>query len=128
MGGDEGARASSSEEAEARLEDNAGIGTSPAVAAFDFARAERRAGSATEAWRACDCGAQQKVSLFHSRHERFSRRLPSCMTCDVLENKECIPKRASTLVVSIVCKAATSTRSSGSSGLKGIVEGANVSP
>lgn len=35
-----------------------------------------------------DSGAQQKVSRFHSRQERFSRRLPLCIACPVLENKD----------------------------------------
>jgi hypothetical protein len=30
-------------------------------------------------------GSQQKVSLFHKRHAKFSSLFPSFMACDVLE-------------------------------------------
>lgn len=43
------------------------------------------AGSDTEARDRAFGGEQQKVSLFHRRQLRFSKRLPSSTACDVFE-------------------------------------------
>jgi len=37
---------------------------------------------------ACDSGAQQNVSLFHNRQDKFSNRFPSSIACDVLEKSD----------------------------------------
>lgn len=62
---------------------------SPVVAvAVVCGRVVRRTALAEALRAGGDSGAQQKVSRFHSRQERFSRRLPLCIACPVLENKD----------------------------------------
>ena len=72
---------SSSDNAESRLDESSGTGMS-VVAAFGLLEKGVRED------RACFDGLQQNVSRFHNRHERFSRRLPSSMACEVLENSD----------------------------------------
>lgn len=97
---------SSPDETESRLVDSAGTAMSRAVvAAFDFAfdcesvRYGRRGVGTLLLVQlllgdgASRSGAQQKVSRFHSRHERFSSRLPCSMACDVFENKDHCTRR-----------------------------------
>lgn len=91
MVGDEKSRSSSSEETESKLEERAGTAAmSPLVVAVAFVcgRDVRRSAVAEPLRSEGDSGAQQNVSRFHRRQERFSRRFPFCMACDVLENKD----------------------------------------
>ena len=108
----------SSDAADSRLEDSSGMSDMGMSAVFGLLEKDERGSSPT---RACMSGWQQNVSLFHNRHDRFSNRLPSATALDVLEKSDHIPKRFSTLRVSIVCNAGTSTRNSECSGLNGIL-------
>ena len=91
----------------------------------------------------CVSGQQQKVSLFHRRHERFSRRFPSSMASEILlktasgpcqhqtttiskgkrisENiPDHMPNNCSTDRVSMVCILSTSILTNECSGRKGM--------
>lgn len=74
----------SSDDAESRLDESAGIGMS-LVAAFGLSEIES-GGESDE--RACRSGAQHNVSRFHNRQLRFSNRLPSSIACEVFENND----------------------------------------
>ena len=83
-GGDAPSSSSSSDDTESRLEDSSGTGMS-VVAAFGLPENVSRGELDGCAF---DFDVQQKVSRFHSRQLRFSRRLPSSMACEVLENND----------------------------------------
>lgn len=88
----------SSDEADSRLEDNSGTGMSLLlgleVAAIGCCAVAIRV---VLRMRVVGCrGAQQKVSRFQSRHERFSNRLPSSIACEVFEKSDhCKDKQVS---------------------------------
>lgn len=80
-------KSSSDDEAESSDDESAGIDMSPLVAAVCGIMRRCWEGRLRESGR-WDSGAQQNVSLFHSRQLRFSSRLPSSIACEVLENSD----------------------------------------